>query len=139
MTGTKNLCWLVKIWGLREQNPLSGAKGCQEICPPGWRGPGQRDYPSLLNFAALDTTNSACMSEDRSSLVSVAICSDLSGWQRDKLPVYTLSDHNSRMIIPRHPILQEWPIRVLARRALDSILAISTVTIKTLALVLFLY
>lgn len=58
----------MKIWELREQNPLSGAKGCQDICPAGWEGPGQKGYPLLLNFAALHTPNSAHLSEDRLSL-----------------------------------------------------------------------
>lgn len=80
MTETKNLCWLMKMWGPREQNPLSGAKGCQDICPAGWGVPGQRDYSLLLNFAALDTANSAHLSRGRTVFVLVTACSDLSGW-----------------------------------------------------------
>lgn len=79
MTETKNLCWLMKMWESGEQNPLSGAKGCQDICPAGWGGPGQRDYSLLLNFAALDTANSAHLSRGWTIFVFVAVCSHLSG------------------------------------------------------------
>lgn len=68
MTRIKSLCLLMRMKGLRKQNALPGARDYQDICPAGLGGLEQRDYPLLLNFAALDTTNRTHLSEDRPSL-----------------------------------------------------------------------